>query len=530
MLRVFRIFPILALAVFWTLSTRHLDLPGPYEDEVLLTIPAIHLITGKPDGPFGLHKNWKIGGRYIALLNQDYLTYLKSYTFIPAFLLNGINLKSVRLTGIVIAGVALLFGFYFMKGFAGLFPAVIGTVLLMTDLSYIFHNRHDWGPVSLMFLFKLSALYFLLKWWRTDRWMYFVVGTACLGLGVLDKANFAWFLFAGFLAFVLTCGLPRDRWRAKHVVILVIFMLAGSFFYIDRNVFSRGRLFTLMKGDTKGWEKFEPGALYQRARYHINLLNNTLDGRVFYRFSTGQELPTPSLFPWLFWLSVPFWVLFGRGRPAKFMFLLNVFTFVAFVLTPQAGGSHHTMAIYPFPHYFAAIVLSQLHERFGRTPRRLLVASGVVTVIIVAVSVSNLYGINIHYAAYQAGKTSKRWTEQIYPLVDYLRANKDRPAHVYDWGIRHNVLFLTEGEIELGEPYWSAMFDPDFEARFERTFPEPGVSYVLHTEEATFMGVARDWFMARAKPKLEAGELRERLIGDGSQFVVYETVSLPRSK
>ncbi|RPI23218.1 MAG: hypothetical protein EHM61_20260 [Acidobacteria bacterium] len=530
MQRALRFFPLLALGVFCVLTMPRLNLPGPYEDEVAMTVPAVHLLTGKPNGPFGPYENWKIGDRYIALLSQDYLSCLKCYAYTPAFYVNGINLKSARLTGIVIAGLALVIGFFFLRRLAGQLPAILGTVLLTTDLSYVFHNRHDWGPVSLMFLFKLSALYFFLAWWRTNRWLYFSLGSVCLGLGILDKANFAWFLFAGSLAFLLTCGLAWRRWRIGHVMILIVCLLAGSYFYIDRNFYSQGRMISMLKGNSEGFEKFRPGALYERTRYHFGLLNMTLDGRVFYGFSTSKDLPNRSLLPWLFGISIPLWLILVRGRPARFLFFLNLFTFVALVLTPEAGGSHHTMAIYPFPHYFIAVVLVQVRDRLALTRTRRMVATGVVAAAIATVSLSSLVGIKMHYSAYAAGQVDPRWTAQVYALVDYLQAHKDRPTHLFDWGMRHNVLFLTKGEIELGEPYWSVLLDPDYPAQFEKTFPEPRALYVLHTEKATVMKEARDWFMAHAKPKLEAGLLREQGIGDGSKFVAYETVSPAESK
>ncbi len=530
MKKALNFFPIIGLALFWALSTPHLNLPGPYEDEVAMTIPAIHLLTGKPDGPFGPYQNWKIGDRYIALLSQDYLSCLKCYAYVPAFYVLGINLDSARLTGIFIGGLALVIGFFFLKRLAGTLSAVIGTTLLAADPSYLFHNRHDWGPVSLMFLFKLSALYFFVSWWKTRRWLHFVLGCACLGLGMLDKANFAWFIFAGAMAFVLTCGLAWRRWNIAHVLILIVFLLAGSYFYIDRNFFSQGRMISMLKGNSQGWEKFQPSALYERSRYHLNLLNITLNGKVFYGFTTGRDLPSPSLFGWLAWLCVPVWILFGRGRPAAFLFFLNVFTFVALVLTPEAGGSHHTMAIYPFPHYFAAIVLAQLYGRVASTRNRRYAAAAVTTVVLAVVVVSNLRAINAHYSAYLRHEIDSRWTDQTYVLVDFLRGHKNQPTHLYDWGMRHSVLFLTKGEIELGEPYWSVLQDPDFPAQFDKKFPEPRALYVLHTEKATEMKEPRNWFMERAKPKLAAGLLREETIGDGSTFVVYETVAHQESR
>jgi len=218
------------------------------------------------------------------------------------------------------------------------------------------------------------------------------------------------------------------------------------------------------------------------------------------------------------------WILFGKGRPAAFLFFLNVFTFVALVLTPEAGGSHHMMAIYPFPHYFAAAVLAQLSARFASTRNRRFTAAAVMTVAIAVVIVSNLRTVHAHYSAYLNHQINSRWTDQTYALVEYLRDHKDHPTHLYDWGMRHSVLFLTRGEIELGEPYWSVLQDPDFPAQFDKKFPEPRALYVLHTQEATTMKAPRDWFMERAKPKLAEGLLREQAIGDGSTFVVYETV------
>ncbi|MFB3906178.1 MAG: ArnT family glycosyltransferase [Acidobacteriota bacterium] len=517
--------PVLAPVVLTCLSLPWLTLPGPYEDEVLLSIPAVHLLTGKPPGPFGSYENWRIAGRYIAILNRDYLSYLKGYTLIPAFCLNGISVPSMRMTSVVIGVLALLAGYFFLRRLAGFLPAVLGTVLVATDASYIFHNRHDWGPVALMFLFKLGALYFFTSWWKTNRKSHFLLGSACLGLGMLDKANFAWFLFAAASSFVLTRGRQWRRWKIRYLAVLSAFLLLGSYFYINHNLFSKGQMLSMMRGSEQGWDKFAPAEIYRRAEYHLNLLQDTLAGRVFYYFTTSRQLETASWLPWLFWLSIPVWLVLPKRAPASFLLLLNLFTFVVIALTPAADGSHHTMAIYPFPQYFSALVLSQLYGSLAARGRRIgLSAAGLVAFTVAAVVASNLVAIKAHYDAYRAGLTNWAWSTDTYQLVDYLQRRNHPLVHALDWGIGHNVLLLGKGAIDVREPFWPAMFDLQFPARFEETFPEPDAVYVLHSEAATTMKAPRDWFLKLARSKVQAGLLRECEIGDRKIFLVFESL------
>lgn len=516
--------------LFLGVSVPSLHLPGPYEDEVSLTIPAIHLLSGHPPGPFGVYPNLRLGDTFLPVLSQDYLSFLKSYVLAPFFLLGGINLETLRGATLLLGAASLAVGFLFLCRFAGARAALLGSLLLALDPSFLFHNRHDWGPVSLMFLLKLSSLYFFARWWTDQRMRDFWIASLCLGLGIFDKVNFAWFVAAAAPAFlVLWPG--ALRWlQFRHFAILSAFLLLGSFVYIDRNLFSEGRVLSMMRGYSEGLDAFALSRLQERAAYHLALAHSTLRGEIFFWFSTASSLSIGSLFPWLFLLSLLLWAAKDRTRKALFFLLLAAGIAACLVLTPEAGGSHHTLMLYPFPHYFVAVVLAQVlwtstGSRWARWRQR------GVWMLLAAVLASNFWVIGEHYRAYRSGRTSWKWSQDIYQLENYLWERRDRPIYLLDWGIRHNLLFLTRGRLDLPEPYWGLLLDPDFREQFEGRFPEPGALYVLHGPESTEFHAPRDRFLEMVETRPEAVKAVQAIpAGPHPTFLVYEASGSPGSR
>ena len=79
------------------------------------------------------------------------------------------------------------------------------------------------------------------------------------------------------------------------------------------------------------------------------------------------------------------------------------------------------------------------------------------------------------------------YTEEIYQLAPYLE-EKAAPAVAMDWGIRNNVLFLTQGRVDPQEVFgFESLEEPDIGFR-ERLLPHlaaPRTIYIFHSPEET---------------------------------------------
>jgi hypothetical protein len=103
---------------------------------------------------------------------------------------------------------AMLLTYVWAKRLLGVWPAALGVVLLATDITYLYFCRMDFGPNVQMFLMKAAALERLTAWWRSGRASALCLAGLFLGLGVWDKVNFIWIVFAiGGAAFLLR---PRE--------------------------------------------------------------------------------------------------------------------------------------------------------------------------------------------------------------------------------------------------------------------------------------------------------------------------------
>ena len=144
----------------------------------------------------------------------SYLGALKTWFYKGVFLFAPPRPIVLRLPMLLFAAASLWLFFELLDRTIGRRAAWIGTLLLATDTSYLLLNTADYGPVTLQFVFKLAALVLLVRFHqngttRSDlAWAFFL-----FGLGMWDKAIFAWVLFG--LAIAAVAVFPREL--RKHL-------------------------------------------------------------------------------------------------------------------------------------------------------------------------------------------------------------------------------------------------------------------------------------------------------------------------
>jgi len=146
----------LALALYLIFSLTFLQLPGLQYDEVNFVNAAL----GNENGLF-VAWSAKIFGRKLPLMIMEYIGALKSGLYVPIFKIFGTSAITARLPVVGIGLITLLFSYVLFRRMFDRRIAIVGLLLFATDPTFIFANKLDWGPVSLMLVLELSSLCFM---------------------------------------------------------------------------------------------------------------------------------------------------------------------------------------------------------------------------------------------------------------------------------------------------------------------------------------------------------------------------------
>ena len=106
------------------------------------------------------------------------------------------------------------------------------------------------------------------------------------------------------------------------------------------------------------------------------------------------------------------------------------------------GGVHHTVLLWPFPHFVLAIALAEASHRYRRIGRTALIA------VVTFLCATNLLVTNQYLSQLIRYGQSVTWTDAIYGLSDSLRAYD---SHIYatDWGMSDQLIMLHQGRLAV---------------------------------------------------------------------------------
>ena len=223
--------------------------------------------------------SWKIAGAEVPVMLISYLGALKTWFYNGLFLLTPPRPIVLRFPMLVFAAASLWFFFELLDRTIGRRAAWIGTLLLATDTSYLMLNMADYGPVTLQFVLKLAALVLLVRFHQNGNrkdlgWAFFL-----FGLGMWDKAVFAWVLFG--LAAAAIAVFPRDLWKhfsRANIAVASLAMLAGALPLVIYNI-------------ARPLETFRSNAHIGQIDFahKVEILKQTTEGYVLFGFLTAVE-------------------------------------------------------------------------------------------------------------------------------------------------------------------------------------------------------------------------------------------------
>jgi hypothetical protein len=423
-----RLAPAIPALCFFTIGCALIPYPGIQNDEALFA-PAIY---GQP----GMAYEVSLTGIRIPLMVMSYVGALKSWLYAIVFALWHPSVWSTRVP-VVLVGAATVWLFYLLLArISGIRAAVIGSAILATDCLFLLTTCFDWGPVAIQHLLLVSSMLLFVRFHESGSAKFLSAGAFCLGLGLWDKAIFAWSIVGLAAACLAACrsALVR-RFSLRHAGIAAASFVLGTLPLLVYNV---AHPLQTVK------ENASHAGLNLAGK--LSYLIHSLDGSALFGYlvplPVGEPLPFQQvLLPWAVaasLLALPF-LWRTAARPAMlFAVVFMAVAWFAMICSGGGGSVHHTVLLWPMPHLLVAVTLVGISERvkrFGKT------VAATAAVLLVA---SNLLVLGQYGKQLSRRELTTVWTDAIYPLAGYLESVRAYRQVTMDWGIVNSLCLLKK--------------------------------------------------------------------------------------
>jgi len=506
----------IATLLFIAIGLIVIPLAGIQDDEALF---AAQLFTGGLP-PYSL----AIFRHHLPLMVFPYTGALKTYVYWPVFRLFRPNPYSLRVPMLLAGAATILIVYAFAKRIAGARAALLASVLLATDPTFLFSDTFDWGPVALQHLLLVAGCLLIVRGSLRG-------GCFVFGLALWDKAVFVWAL-AGLVAGILVAYLPEvrrvlaDKRRVAGAALafaigaspLIVYNLkSGSetvrstaHFAVEHlplkfeemhRALNGGGLFRFLAAEE--WESDpkpagSPGARVATAIHDV----------------AGNHRSTPFPFAVLLaMLAAPLWWRTAYKKPALFSIAFMLTTFAAMAITRDAGEAiHHTVLLWPMPQLLVGAAVAAIGWRWAP------VAAGAVLVA------SNLLVMNQYIFQLERFGADGGFSDAIYPLSAQLPLAPGDHVYLSDWGAMQTLTLLHRGRLALmpvSAPFQTDEPDPVGKQVIANVLADPHGLFVGHVREREVFKGAGERLDAAARA---AGYQRESegIIGDSNGHPVFE--------
>lgn len=456
----------------------------------------------------------------------------------------------MRVPVVISGAISVWLFFLLLKRTAGLRAAVIGSVLLATDTTFLLTTTFDWGPVAFQHLFFVGGMVLAVAAYqdqigsvRSSRaGIPWKLGWAFLlfGLGMWDKALFVWGL-AG-MAVAAVSIFRREVWQMgtrRNVTTALAAFCIGALPLIIYNV--RNPLKTF-----RGNASFSTDGFVGKAQ----LVQFTMNGSALFGYLVEEEWTDHPKTPHsilerasvairyisgqrrsgiLFWTFIaalalaPAWRRRYR-RPVLFALMAMTVAWLQMALNKDTGGGvHHVVLLWPLPHMVIAVALSAA-ARTQKWGRPLLIAG--VTVVCGA----NILVTNQYLSQFVRNGAAAVWSDAIFPLSAAIRPDPNQNLFVTDWGVFDTLRMLHQGKLRLwvgSEPLMKPQPAAADLAAVQRMLTVPSPLFICHTKRyEVFSGAAER--LENAARQLGYQKEVVRTISDTNGRPVFELVRFNR--
>jgi hypothetical protein len=473
---------LLICLLFIVIGVPWIDKPGIQTDEALFA-SGIYPPFG-PDYP---------------LMVMTYVGALKSCIWAMIFKLWPPSPSSVRIPAVLLGALSIWWLYDLMLRTLGTRAALAGAALVATDPIYVLYSRWDHGPVVIQHLCLVGAMLALVRFHRERRAVWLAAGFFALGLGMWDKAIFAWLLGGLGVAALVVFG--RPVWNAMTSRNLVLATAAFALGASPLIAYNARRSLVTFRGNTV-WSTDDFAV---KAR----LLRLTLEGEVLFGSMVRESWDGPLRQPssaaaaatvsialaagmprqtWMGYLAAAgvlllplVWRTPARSA-ALFAVICVAVAWLQMAVVKGAGtGAHHTILLWPLPTMGTAAVLSAASRkvRFGL---------GLFVAVVVAACGANLLVLGSYYTDLLRNGGTSSWTDAMYPAFNAIRKMDKEAVCIVDWGFLDTLRMLEQGRTQL-----CLTADPvDDEGRRNALFQisQPEYVFLSHTDgNESFPGI-----------------------------------------
>jgi 4-amino-4-deoxy-L-arabinose transferase-like glycosyltransferase len=415
---------------------------------------------------------------HIPFMLMSYMGALKAWFYTALFAIVKPGAVSLRTPTVLFGAVGIALFFLLLDRTVGRRAAWIGALLLATDSMYVILEAIDYGPNALHFIWKLGGMLLLLRFHRGGSIWTLAGGFFLFGLGLWDKAIFAWVLLGISIATVIV--FPRDVWR--HFTIRNLSIAAASFI--------AGTLPLVLYNIHRPLDTLRSNVhlLHEPVDQKLILLQRTFDSSALFGFftsvwpsphpgvaetplqKTSQSVSDAAHHPThnftIFAFAIAFLGIFARAsrKPVLFGLLACLGTWLPMFFTSGAGAAaHHVILLWPFQFLAIAAALAAL-------PWQWLAAAA--TLVLCG---SNLLVTNEYYWQMVHNGPDIRWTDAVYPLERRLETLRSPNIYIVDWGIYETINLLSDNTAPVSGLDWS---NAD---KLRKAVSDPRAAFVAHS-------------------------------------------------
>jgi 4-amino-4-deoxy-L-arabinose transferase-like glycosyltransferase len=483
--------PALIGSIFFvTLALLLIPYPGLQEDELDFA-PAV------------FHPEWNdhisIGRHMIPRMLTTYLGATKTWLYVLIFKLWRPSIYSTRVPAILIYAVTIWIFYAVLRNVHSRRAGAVGALLLATDPTYVLAGSFGW--CNLQNALMLASIAAFLKFYETTNRLWLAAAAFFTGLWLWDKVLGIWMLSGLVLA--VTIVFPREALRRvnwKNAAVGLAAFCVGAFPLILYNVenqyptlrsnahFSTVRFrekVAVLESTANGSAWFgtvvsEPGIENPRipqtliGKWTVALHDRTGDRRYEYLpYAFGASL-----------LLLPVLLTWRRYSAVRLLLFSLIVMSVAWSQMAFAEGAgmagHHVALMWPFPHLFIAVALTEVCSRWRAGGRWLLAAA------VVILMAANLLTLNQYLYQFVRFGGAKGWSDAIFALSRQMPGFKADQIFIPDWGIIGPLTTLSKGRLPVrweGEALLSDQASAAAESEVLATFAAKNSIWVTHTAE-----------------------------------------------
>jgi 4-amino-4-deoxy-L-arabinose transferase-like glycosyltransferase len=467
--------------------------------------------------PFNKDFTIRVFRHQLPLMVMTYVGATKAWLYAPILALIPPSTFLVRFVSLLIGACTLFVFYWFVRQLLGNAPALAATALLSTDPMFLLTIKWDWGPVAIQHFCLVSTCLLLTIYYETRALRYLGVGFFLLGLGLWDKALFAWSIIGLTAAAVTVCHREiRAVISRKTIAVALTAFIAGCFPLLLYNAKHHFITFTsntawsldgiadkaeLVKATAEGSALY--GVITREPGHDPIRQPATIGQRMILRLDEAVGSPRKGLqwYALILGIAVSPLLMRRERRIVVFALLFLLITWSMMAVTKNAGnGVHHTILLWPMPQIvIASVVALAARRRY---------AIGVIAsaAFVIAIALGNVLALNTYYADEIKNGGTVAWTDAIDALSLDLSARHPDAVYVLDWGFLDNLRLLHKGKLDLET--FRKPETVDERKHVAGDLRNPNILYLTHTEGNVFFENDVKQFLAFAA---QAGYRKEEL-------------------